>query len=240
MFDYKFNPKKILLILILSVVFFQQKVISQEEMIKQAQEIRDKYTQAIGGKENLEKIKTIETEYKIWSENAAKTVKRIEDRNTKPIKYYEVTESEITGKFESGFDGKKRWIKSTDASGYADDDKKASSLEQSFIRLPNETIENKEFLVLQLLVTGKIPIVTKLYYDPNTYLLMQREVTIEARGIKNTQITYFDKYQKIGDILTPFSEVLTQNGRVISEKHILSIKYNAEYPADTFEYKASK
>ena len=229
---------KILLFIIASFILAQDaKILAQTDTDKQAEEIREKYFSAIGGKENLDQIKTIETTYLIESQGSIKKGTRIEDKSSKPAKYYIILEDEKKEKIESGFNGQKRWTRSRDYSGYDSSQGWINPDSRKYFKLANENIEGKDYLVIQLLSDSNVPAVSKLYYDSKTYLLARTTTTVNFMDRVSKQIIFYEGYQKVGNILIPFSETIDKDGQIISRKTILSVRQNIEVSPDIFEYK---
>lgn len=225
--------KNILLvtIILLSVNF----IFSQTEAEKAGKEIYEKYQKALGGTTNIEKVKTSETVFEIEKYGSKGKLTVIEDKANK--KSYNL--EEINGKKrEIGSDGSRIWIRSDESYGYYN---LPISVDNNLkrIKLPNEKIDGKEYLVIQVTVSD-LPAETTEYYDSATFLLTYR---ISSETIINGQPTetkiQYANYQKVGDILVPFLEV-TNNYWGTSTKKVLSVKQNIEVDSEIFELSPKK
>lgn len=232
-----FFIKVLLLFLATLLLDHDTKILGQDDTGKQAEEIREKYFTAIGGKSSLDEIKTVETTYLIESQDSIKKGKRIEDKSSKPTKYYTVLEDENKEKLETGFNGQKRWTRSRDYSGYDSSQGWINPDSRKYIKLANENIDGKEYLVIQQLSDSKAPAVTKLYYDLKTYLLARTTTTVNFMHRISKQIIFYEDYRQVDNILIPFSEIIERDGQIISRKTIISVKHNIEVSPDIFEYK---
>lgn len=225
--QYSFNLLFIVTIFIL--LAFSPNARAQDEAEKLGKEIYEKYQTAIGGKENLEKIKTVETISEIEAMGTKKKETRIEDKTNK--KFYTVSEGGIEGKQESGFDGTRGWTKNMSFRGYRDTPRTSVSAKQ-VKKIANETIDGKEYFVLQ---STNNNITVKSFYDSKTYLLARTETNGEVSGIPISQTITYGDYRKVGDILVPFSEVLTNTHFTINKK-VLSVRQNIEVDPKIFEF----
>ena len=211
---------------------------NQTKAKKEAAEIIEKYKAAIGGKENLAKIKTIETVSSIDMFGIKSKMTRIVDQTTG--KFYVIREGGgLEGTVETGFDGKRTWTKSDTYRGYGGSMVVSrSNVNQNALRLPNETIDEVEYLVVR--TSGDPPqnSVVKTYYNAETFLIEKTDREIELRGRKIRNSTIFSDYRKVGDISVSFSQVSTDkdSGRVVKTL-TLSVRHNIDVPPTLFEFK---
>lgn len=227
-----FRSKLFLSNLLFILIIFSFNVFAQDEAEKQGKEIFDKYQAAIGGKENLDKIKTVETITESERMGTKFRTTRIEDKVNK--KNYTVTEGGIEGKQENGFDGKRSWTKSNFFRGYRDNSVVISNEKTKYKKLPNEKIDGKEYLVVNETTDGG-SLNNKAYFDPETYLLFQRIVSAQISGMNINQTIIYSDYRKVGDILLPFKEITkTQMGDIINQK--ISVRHNIEVDPKIFEF----
>lgn len=226
-----FKTKLYLFLLVTTIFAFN--VFAQDEAEKQGKEIFDKYQAAIG----TGKVKTVETITEFERMGTKYKTTTIEDRANG--KNYTVTEGGIEGKQESGFDGKRRWMKNNFTRGYQDNNSSSSiSLSAGkilkHIKLPNEKIDGKDYLVVSEIAENP-NIKTTAYYDPETFLLFQRKANIQVQGMNIDQTTVYSDYRKIGETLVPFKEAITnQSGKITRQK--VSVRYDFEVDPKIFEY----
>ena len=216
--------KSFLIILVCSLAVF-----AQSEAEKQGREIFEKYQTAIGGKENFAKIKTIEIFSESESVNGKKKTIEIEDKVNK--RTYVCSDGD-TGKLEMGSDGSRHWMR---RGGRADYINFTPAEEPSkYIKLPNEKIDGKEYLVVEE-VKPDSRANAKTYYDSDTFLLGRRERMAGAGGQTFKIITTYSDYRKVDDFLIPFLENTDNSFTGKSTRKILSIRYNIEVDPKIFE-----
>ncbi len=215
----------------LITVIFTLNVFSQNDAEKQGKEINEKYQIALGGKVNLDKIKIVETIYDLEMVGVKKKQTVIQDKVNK--KNYSVTEGGIEGKQESGFDGKRNWIKNMSFRGYRDGDMRLQIEAKNHLRLPNETIDGKEYFVLK---TEDENINVKTYYDTQTYLLARTETKGEVGGRPILQTNILSDYRKVGDILVPFKQTTVVGQGIAITRIVVSVRHNIEVDPKIFEY----
>lgn len=219
-------------LLLLIAVIFTLNIFAQDDAAKQGAEIYEKYQTALGGKENLGKIKTVETISEIEMMGTKKKQTVIEDKVTK--KRYAVTEGGIEGKQESGFDGTRWWDKNMSFRGYRENKGLNVKIDVKNVRkLPNETIDGKEYFVLQNTDNN---VTVKSYFDTQTYLLARTETKGEVSGNHLSQTTIIGDYRKVGDILAAFSQTTILNQGITVTQNTLSIRHNIEIDPKIFEY----
>jgi carboxyl-terminal processing protease len=226
-----FKTKLSLLLLITTIFTFS--IFAQDEAEKAGREIYDKYQTAIGGKENLDKIKYTETVSEIELMGSKKKQTTIVEKATK--KSYSVTEGGIEGKQESGFDGTRTWIKNMSFRGYRDGGMRATFNPKNARKLPNETIEGKEYFVLENTDNN---VNVKTYYDTKTYLLERTETKGEVNGNPISQTTITGDYRKVGDVLVAFSQKTILSGGITASQKVLSVRHNIEIDPKIFEFSA--
>ena len=215
--------------LIIVVLSFSN--LAQSEAEKQGQEIYEKYLAAIGGKENLAKIRTIE----IISESEAVYGRRkeilIEDKvNNKRYQSLDGDRSKV----EIGFDGKRSWMKQGGRANYTEI--RSDNDPIKYVKLPNEKIDGREYLVVEEVRKEKRSN-AKTYYDPQTFFLLLRESKAGFGGNTFRITVAWADYRKIGDIYVPFLEVTTNEMTGKITKKILSVKHNIEVDPKIFELK---
>lgn len=207
-------------------------------------EILEKHIAAIGGRDAQKAIKTAETQSETEVLGTVNKSYSIRDLVTK--RFYTLTES-ANGKSETGFDGARVWRKSAYFKGYlSETDPQAKSIKsrnpelyeyresgKKFSRLPDETIEGKEYLVLKGTDTDPLgkEVDVKYYFDPATFLLKQRVI-----GASITQTTVFDDYRKVDGKTLAFKMTIT-TPQVTAKTIIVSIKYNVPVDESKFEYR---
>lgn len=216
-------------------------------------EIAEKYRTAMGIKEDSDPAKSPIKTIEIQSENEAlgrlNKLTRITERETG--RFYQRTEGP-NDTIEMGFDGKRVWQKAPFFRGYLpDNDPTARRIIESarndglplvnykktgrkLYRLPNETIEGKEYLVVKsamtLLTEKDAPV--KFYLDPATYFL-KRMVT----GVDITQTTIFDDYRQTEGRGWMAFTTTTINPQVTVVQRIKSVKHNIPVDPSLFEFK---
>ncbi len=207
-------------------------------------EILEKHIAAIGGRDAQKAIKTVETQSETEALGTTNKRYRIQDRATK--RFYTLMET-ANGKIEEGFDGARLWRKTPYFKGYVSDiDPQAKAFRRNlpalyeyresgkkFSRLPNETIDGKEYSVLKSTDTGPLgkEVDFKYYFDPATFLLKQ---IVMGAGI--TQTTVFDDYRKVDGKMNAFTTIIT-SPQITAKTRIVSIKYNVPVDASKFEYR---
>ncbi|MDQ3820052.1 MAG: S41 family peptidase [Acidobacteriota bacterium] len=208
-----------------------------------AAEILEKYVAAIGGRDNFKAVKTIETEAESTVFGMVNKTYHIEDKPTG--RFYTRVEGP-NGTIEMGFNGQRAWQRAPFFKGYLrDDDPKVKMMlrrepplyeykesGKRFVRLPNEQVEGKEYMVVassRMDQSGReIPV--KYYFDPTTYLL-RRIVS----GADVTQTVTLDDYQKMEGSLVPLTTITeTQGAKVTS--HVKSIRHNVPLDQSKFEF----
>jgi thiol-disulfide isomerase/thioredoxin len=225
---------KIYLFLLITAIFTGN-IFSQDEAEKAGKEIYDKYQAALGGKENLDKIKNTETISEIELLGNKKKQTSIVEKATK--KSYSVTEDGKEEKQESGFDGTRNWVKNPRFKGYRDGGLPSMGDLKNIRKMPNETIDGKEYFVLQSIVNK---VTVKTHYNTKTYLLERTETIQEVAGKTVSQTTIFEDYRKVGDILFAFSQnTILSSGITVSQK-VLSIRHNIEIDPKIFEFSEDK
>lgn len=216
--------KSFLIILVCSLAIF-----AQSETEKQGREIFEKYQTAIGSKESFAKIKTVEIFSESESVNGKKKTIEVEDRVNK--RTYVCSDGD-TGKLEMGSDGKRHWMRRGGRADYINFTPAEES--SKYIKLPNEKIDGKEYLVVEE-VKSDARANAKTYYDPDTFLLFRRERMAGAGGQTFKITTTYSDYRKVDNFLIPFVENTDNSFTGKSTKKILSIRYNIEVSPEIFE-----
>ena len=207
-------------------------------------DILEKHVAAIGGRDALKAIKTVETQIEREVLGNTSRVYRIEERATN--KFYTLTEG-ANGKIELGFDGQRAWRKAPFFRGYlpeSDPQTRAAVARrpalyeykesgQVFKVLPKESISGKEYLVLSSEAPDQVnrSITVKYYFDPNTYLLGQT-----VRGTDVIQTTVFDDHRTVDGRVVPFLTTIVNPQATIKDR-LISIKYNVPVDGSKFEYR---
>lgn len=216
--------KSFLIILILCFTVF-----AQSEAEKQGREIFEKYQAAIGGKENIAKIKTVEIISESETINGKKKTIEVEDKVNKRSYVSSVGD---TGKLEMGSDGSRHWMRRGGRADYINFTPAEEAVK--YVKLPNEKIDGKEYLVVEE-VKSDTRGNAKTYYDPNTFLLIRREQLAGFSGQTFTMSKNFSDYRKVDEFLVPFAEVSENGVSGKSTKRILSVRYNIEVDPKIFE-----
>ena len=207
-------------------------------------EIAEKHRAAIGSPA-AEKITTIEEQREVQVLGQTNQVTRLTDR---PSRRFYSKQVSANGTTEMGFDGKRVWQKTPFFRGYlSPSDPAAKRILQGgnespllsykttgrkIFRLPNETIEGKEYLIVTTttLDLGDREIPVKFHIDPVTYFVNRVE-----RGAAVKQITVFGDYRKVDGVWTSFTQTtITPNATIVSR--ITSIKHNVPIDPARFEY----
>jgi thiol-disulfide isomerase/thioredoxin len=216
--------KAFLIILVLVFPTF-----AQSEAEKQGREIFAKYQSAIGGKENLVKIKTIEIIEE--SESSIGKTRSISIEDKPNNKSYLSIEND-TRKIEIGSNGKSGWTRQNrrvfNVTFPSPEEVK------KYVKLPNETIDGKEYLVVEEIKSDSRAN-AKTYYSPETFLLIRRENMAGVGGNTFKMITVYSDYRKVGEILIPFLEVSSGGMVGKTTKKILRIRYNIEIDPKIFD-----
>lgn len=216
--------KIFLFILVLSFSTF-----AQSDAEKEGKAIFEKYQAAIGGKENFAKIKTIETISESENPNRKRKTIEVEDQVNK--RSYVCSDGD-TGKLEMGSDGNRHWMR---RGGRADYINFTPSEEPAkYVKLPNEKIDGKEYLVVEE-VKPDTRANAKTFYDPDTFLLIRREHLAGAGGQTFKVTTTYSDYRKVEGFLVPFVEISDNSLTGKTTKKILSIRYNIEVDPKVFE-----
>lgn len=230
---------KLTITIILAVFIISQSssfTSAQTEAEKQGKEIYEKYQAALGGKENFDKVKT--SEIIAETERYGAKGKQTEIKDLAKNKSYTLQEGNDGKKREVGSDGSRIWVRSNESSGYLNLPISNDSTPKR-TKLPNETLNGKEYLVVQITVSD-LATENKEYYDPKTFLLAHTLGSfMQINGQPTETMTSFSDYRKVGDIMVPFSEVTNNYFGTISKK-IVSVKHNIEVDQDIFELEPKK
>ena len=208
-------------------------------------ELLEKHIAAIGGREALSAIQTVDTQREAEVHKALQRSHEIRDKTSG--RFYSKTDGP-KGPVEMGFDGKRVWQKSPFFRGYLPEtDPGAKNLSrrhpelfeyketgQKFAMLPSETVDGKQLLVLytrsaEFDIQGhETPV--KYYFDPDSFLL--RRLVI---GSQMTQTIDFDDYREVAGTKIPFLSTAT-NPNITVRSRIKSIQYNLPLDPRIFEY----
>lgn len=206
-------------------------------------DILERHVAAIGGRDALKAIKTVETQVEREVLGTTSRVYRLEERATNRV--YSLTEG-ANGKIELGFDGRRAWRKAPFFRGYlpeSDPQTRAAIARrpalyeykesgQLFKVLPKESVSGKEYLVLSTETTDQVnrSITVKYYFDPHTYLLGQT-----VRGTDVMQTTIFDDYRNVDGKVVAFLTTIVSPQATIKDR-LSSIRYNVPVEGSKFEY----
>lgn len=209
-----------------------------------AAEILEKHIAALGGREAYKSIKSVEQEIEQEAFGVVSKVYSIREPQTR--RFYQRTEGP-NATTETGFDGSRVWQKTSYFRGYlTESDPRAKALSRGerplieyresgkkYVRLPNETIGGKEYLVLATATTDisgrEVP--AKLYFDPGTYLQSRMVV---GDMIKNT--TVFDDYRKVDGRFIPFTRTIV-NPQATIRNTVKSVRYNIPIDPSRFQFR---
>ncbi|MBX7220071.1 MAG: hypothetical protein K1Y36_09000 [Blastocatellia bacterium] len=205
--------------------------------------ILEKHIAALGGREKLASIKSVEqyTESEVFG--STQKGYRLEDREKH--RYYSRNETSA-GIVESGFDGTRVWRKASFFQGYLQDSDpqvKAArqrqptlaeyqTSHQVFRQLPDETVNGITCLVLETSETDPLgrTVSIKYYFDAKTYLLKQQ---IEGNEIKQT--TAWDDYRQVEGRPVAFQTTIT-NPQITIKTKLTGVKYNVPLDPQKFIY----
>lgn len=173
----------------------------------EAADVLEKHVTAIGGREAQDAVKVVETEREIQMFGA--TQKRYDLRETQGLRFYSKTEGS-QGVLEAGFDGTRGWERSPFFRGYYSDTDPRSKMiarkrfelyqyqesRRPFARLPNETVDGSELIVLrssspEFDPNGRV-VPVKYYFDPRTFYLRRMAI-----GTEVIQTQTFDDFRLV-------------------------------------------
>ena len=208
-------------------------------------DLLEKHIAAIGGREALSAIQTVDTQREAEVHKAIQHSHEIRDRTNG--RFYSKTDGP-RGTVEIGFDGKRVWQKASFFRGYLPEtDPGVKNLArrhselfeyqeagQKFAKLPNETVGGKQLLVLYTRSTEFDPqgreTSVKYYFDPDSFLLRRMVI-----GSEIAQTIDFDDYREVAGTKVPFSSTAT-NPNITILSRIKSIQYNVALDPHVFEY----
>ena len=208
-----------------------------------AAEILEKHIAALGGRELIHSVKTVERETEIQFFGMVNHNYQVTERATR--RFYQRAEGP-QGLIEQGFDGKRVWRKAAFFRGYlpANDPATRRALERQpelyeykesgkkYFRLPNEKVGEVECPVVKSTTKDQagreVPI--QYYFDPASYLLRQTVV-----GVEVTSTTLFEDYRKVEGHPVAFTTV-TKSPNITTTLKLKSIKYNVPVEPSRFEY----
>lgn len=208
-------------------------------------DILEKHVAAIGGRDVQAAIKTVVIEREAEIFQVVRRMYEVRDRPTRRL--YSKSE-DPNGTFESGFDGKRAWQRSPFFKGYlAESDPSAINLRRrppelyaykesglKFVRLPDETVDGKQMIVLQTKsreidpLGREIPV--KYYFHPDSFLL-RRMVT----GAEVTNTSDFDDYREVDGTKLAFA-VTTTAQQSIFRFRTKAVHYNVPVDPAIFDY----
>ena len=223
-----------------TIALIQQKQIEQQNEEKEinvpnrlntAEQIIDKYIQALGGKEAISKITSLKLE---GSSNNGQNELLI---YWKAPDYYYSESKGMRGEFVKVFNGSAGWMKMGQFTRPAEgSDFQDLKLAAGFYS-PLDIQKNYSGLKLddiQLIGSDTVYIVDgtiskyrsiKLYFNTNTRLL-ERQIVFEQTPLGRLQVqTDYKNYQKVNDVLFPF-ETIESNFENVQDIKYTSIKAN--------------
>lgn len=208
-------------------------------------ELAEKTRAAMGVTGDRNRAKTQERRTEVEAMGQLNKTTRITERSTR--RFYSLTEGP-NGNRETGFDGKRVWEKTPIFHGYLGDDNPRArriikgenewpllnykTTGQKLYRLPNETIDGKEYLIVR--TTTKDPadreIPIKFYLDSATYFV-RRTVT----GAAITQTSVFEDYRQVdGEWIAFTVTTITPQATVVIRTK--SVTHNITIDPAKFEY----
>ena len=211
-----------------------------------ADDILNKYVEAIGGQAAIDKLKTRTAKGTIVQANGNSF--QFELSQTAPDKFYFLV-STPQGPFERGFDGKTGWEKTAfgvreitggELANFKGGNSLLSllNLKEQYARLPRarrDKLGDRDVFVLDGLTTdGKR---MRLYFDATTGLLLRRvTATTSMIGIIPEQVD-FEGYRDIDGVKFPFTARTStiEVGNPVSTRTFTEIKVNA--PLDDTKFK---
>lgn len=208
-------------------------------------ELAEKNRTAMGASGDEGRIKTVEQHSEAEVMGRLNKVTRLADRATR--RFYQLTEGP-NGNIEMGFDGKRVWQKTNFFRGYLSDsdpiakriikgENESPLLDykktgRKLYRLPNETIDDKEYLVVKTttkeMSDQEVPI--KFYLDPVTYFVAR---TVTGAAITVTSVN--EDYRQVDGEWMPFTVTVIQP-QVTIVRRIKSVKHNITIDPAKFEY----
>jgi hypothetical protein len=180
-----------------------------------ADQVLDKYTEALGGKASIDKLQSRVMKGTWLTSNGMSL--GYEVYQSGPDKSYSVLITPKQGNFEKGFDGNIGWEKSSHGVRAIEDTElyylrrypdlfKDIKLKEQFTRLTyggKDKIDGKEVYVLR--GTSADNKRERLYFDAQTGLLLRRSVSVPTMiGIIPEQVD-FEDYRDAGGIKLPFT-----------------------------------
>ncbi|MFQ5709543.1 MAG: outer membrane lipoprotein carrier protein LolA [bacterium] len=122
----------------------------------------------------------------------------------------------------------------TMAATWLDGLKNYKDLGMTLTKLPNETVDNQEYLVLQS--TDKYGSVQKYYINPTTYYVeRQSGEMVNMQGQKEQMTMVFKDYKKADGLATPnYVAQYNKDGEMIWEATLKEVKFNTGVADDVF------
>jgi outer membrane lipoprotein-sorting protein len=214
-----------------------------------ADQILDRYIQAIGGKVKLEKLTSRVIKGSIeWSQLSDRTGV-VEHYFKAPAKYMAITTATGLGTTKEGFNGSGGWSVNADGSqrSWEGHEVNAAKLYRDFYRevrlranyptitlAGKEKIGSKETYVLELTPSAGKP--ERMYFDVSTGLLLIHEY--EVQGPKFTQPFeyYYEDYREVEGVKVPFTIRRMKPSAYIIK--LSEVKHNLEVADDKFNQPA--
>jgi hypothetical protein len=180
-----------------------------------ADQILDKYTEALGGKAAIDKLQSRVMKGSLLASDGITS--GYEVYQSGPDKVYTVLITPKQGNFERGFDGSVGWEKSVQGVRPIEDTElfylrrypdifKDIKLKEQFTRLSfagKEKLEGKEVYVLRGATADNKR--ERLYFDAQTGLLLRRSVSVQTMiGVIPEQVD-FEDYRDVGGMKLPFT-----------------------------------
>ncbi len=225
------------------------------------EQIIEKYLAAIGGRQSLDKIKTLTL---LGVINKNKKTYEVEEKFKFPDKYRyneqnEDLLSDMSEDISIGFDGKQAWILKGDKSA-KELDKTAKNV--YLLRALPWLLYWKSFFdsveyqgqvevggspaqQVKMVLKAGLPVV--VYFDVKTGLLVRKEMAWETLGLKSLRRIDYSDYRKEGDIMLPFKAVVSDlalNGQgqpTYTEKYELAkARFNEPISDTAFSLEANQ
>ena len=192
------------------------------------EQLLDKYTKALGGKENVDNIKTLTVNGKVQFEVQGEVMSgTLIEKNALPNKQYRMIDLSVMQQ-ATWYDGNKAWMKANTTLVQAEKSDLDKITQQAGIIPEAKLIENgykcevlgkqKGFIVLK---ATKNELSTVYYFDENSYLLVKKESTDQMpEGVIPITDTY-SNWKEFGGVKFPTTAQ--------TDTPLYSIKYELDY-----------
>ena len=227
-----------------------RRVENPDESEKAAIEILEKNVKAVGGRDALARIKSIEIQSELAVLGRTVKVRRISDvAGNRSVQRQDSGGG--GGIIETGFDGKRAWQKAAHFRGYLEaSNPQAKSLMRGGVNLPGANLYNYQSSGRKFARLADEPIggvnysvvksgyadetgretAVKYYFDPKTFLIKQ---IVTGNAVTQTEI--FDDYRKVGDLTIAFASTVT-TPQVSLVSKIIELKFNVPVSDSLFEF----